>query len=275
MDKFWYPSFIGHSWRPCFALADEAIPRMPKVHQKKIQLQAKSSTDACRECFWHIKGHWRCLLKCMDCHLSNVPNVVASYIVLHNMCKMFGDHCYHEWIHHEEPSGMQVTNCRCNCTCAGASVIRSAIKDFIRMWDMFYVNNAAFSCDWFWPLYLHIFLLHIGPDHSEPYITIATHSCTAVKRSNCNHAGFLAREMSPQMRSIKWHLICQWLLVESLNDRRKTPFDVQLRCLMFPCGISLQAYQLQSITEKTKIILWRTASPFVSQHWKWENLNST
>ena len=42
----------------------------------------------------------------MDCHLSHVSNVVAR-VVLHNMCKMFGDHCDVEWIHHEGPSGMQ------------------------------------------------------------------------------------------------------------------------------------------------------------------------
>ena len=63
-------------------------------------------------------------MKLMDCHLSNVPNIVASCVVLHNMCKMFGDHCDIEWIHHEEPSGMQVTNHRCNYTSVVANAIR-------------------------------------------------------------------------------------------------------------------------------------------------------
>ena len=80
--------------------------------------------------FGRLKGHWRCLLKRMDCHLTNVPNVVASCVALHNMCKMFGDHCDNEWIHPEESSGMQL-NHRCNYTGPGASIIWDAIKNFV------------------------------------------------------------------------------------------------------------------------------------------------
>jgi hypothetical protein len=45
--------------------------------------------------FGRLKGRWRCLLKRMDCHVSNVPTVVASCVTLHNM---FGDNCNEEWI---------------------------------------------------------------------------------------------------------------------------------------------------------------------------------
>ena len=43
---------------------------------------------------------------------ENVCDVVASCIVLHNICEMYGDNCLEEWTqwtqwtHHEEPSSM-------------------------------------------------------------------------------------------------------------------------------------------------------------------------
>ena len=37
--------------------------------------------NACRECLWLTEA----ALMCMDCHLSNLPNVVASCVVLHNV----------------------------------------------------------------------------------------------------------------------------------------------------------------------------------------------
>ena len=38
----------------------------------------------------------------LDCDVSNVGNVVASCVVLHNMCQRFGDECLPEWV--ESPS---------------------------------------------------------------------------------------------------------------------------------------------------------------------------
>ncbi len=40
---------------------------------------------------------------------GHVCDVVASCIVLHNICEMYGDNCLEEWTqwtHHEEPSSM-------------------------------------------------------------------------------------------------------------------------------------------------------------------------
>jgi len=33
----------------------------------------------------------------MDFALENVPNVVAAYVILHNLCEMYGDHFQSEW----------------------------------------------------------------------------------------------------------------------------------------------------------------------------------
>ena len=37
-------------------------------------------------------------MKRLDCHVLNVSNIVASCVVLHNICEMFGDECLPEWI---------------------------------------------------------------------------------------------------------------------------------------------------------------------------------
>ena len=49
-------------------------------------------------------------MKRLDCHVSNVCNIVASCVVLHNICEMFGDECLPEWIQ-DQPSGMQHPSC--------------------------------------------------------------------------------------------------------------------------------------------------------------------
>ena len=44
------------------------------------------------------------LIKRLDCDVSNVGNVVASCVVLHNVCQHFGDECLPEWV--ESPSSI-------------------------------------------------------------------------------------------------------------------------------------------------------------------------
>ena len=38
-----------------------------------------------------LKGRWRILLKRIDVHLKNVPDLVSTCLVLHNICIIFGD----------------------------------------------------------------------------------------------------------------------------------------------------------------------------------------
>ena len=52
----------------------------------------QSSTRMCVErAFSMLKGRWRILLKRIDVNLKNVPNLVSTCLVLHNMCIIFGD----------------------------------------------------------------------------------------------------------------------------------------------------------------------------------------
>ena len=52
--------------------------------------------------FGRLKGRWRCLQKRLDFKLANVPNVVGSCVVLHNICEQFGDACLEEWLEAEQ-----------------------------------------------------------------------------------------------------------------------------------------------------------------------------
>ena len=52
----------------------------------------QSSTRMCVErAFGMLKGRWQILLKRIDVHLKNVPDLVTTCLVLHNMCIVFGD----------------------------------------------------------------------------------------------------------------------------------------------------------------------------------------
>ena len=60
----------------------------------------QSSTRMCVErAFGMLKGRWRILLKTINVHLKNVPDLVATYLILHNMCIVFGDEFWkQEWL---------------------------------------------------------------------------------------------------------------------------------------------------------------------------------
>ena len=52
----------------------------------------QSSTRMCVErAFGMLKGRWRILLKIIDVHLKNVPDLVCTCLVLHNICIILGD----------------------------------------------------------------------------------------------------------------------------------------------------------------------------------------
>ena len=60
----------------------------------------QSSTHMCIErSFGMLKGRWRILLKRIDVHLKNVPELVSTCLVLHNICVILGDKFWNaEWL---------------------------------------------------------------------------------------------------------------------------------------------------------------------------------
>lgn len=47
--------------------------------------------------FGQLKGCWRCLLKWLDLNLKNAPAIIASCVVLHNLCEKFDDNFRDDW----------------------------------------------------------------------------------------------------------------------------------------------------------------------------------
>ena len=80
--------------------------------------------------FGRLKGRWRCLLKRIDSHVTNVPDIVASCVVLHNVCEIYGDHCLQESVVNDESTSVTITpSTSIPPSNNSASSIRDAIKD--------------------------------------------------------------------------------------------------------------------------------------------------
>ena len=121
-----WTSKIGSIDVPLVILGDPAYPLLTWL--MKPYLENASSTAKERlfnyrqsrarmvveDAFGRLKGRWRCLMKRMDTNVCNVPNIVASCVVLHNVCELYGDHCHQDWIVDVETT--RTTNSTTNST---------------------------------------------------------------------------------------------------------------------------------------------------------------
>ena len=112
--NLWGRSAIGQyceagKLAPYALVGDAAYPCRPwmlapfKGHKDGLSREeyhwnfVQSSTRMCVErAFGMLKGRWRILLKRMDVHLKNVPDMVSTCLILHNMCIIFGDSFWRE-----------------------------------------------------------------------------------------------------------------------------------------------------------------------------------
>jgi len=86
---------------------------------------------AVENAFGRLKGRWRCLLKRMDYYnIKHTTNVVASCVILHNICELQGDVCQPDWIHHHDSSGT-VLAASVSCSGTTASTIQDALRDYV------------------------------------------------------------------------------------------------------------------------------------------------
>ena len=58
--------------------------------QNKFNRFLSSAKVAVERAFGILKARWRCLLNCLDHNIENLPDVIISCCVLHNICQMKG-----------------------------------------------------------------------------------------------------------------------------------------------------------------------------------------
>lgn len=101
--------------------------------EKRFNYRQSRARMVVENAFGRLKGRWRCLLKRLDCNLKNIPDIVASCVVLHNFCEIYGDNFQEQWASEDSSQDINHIMCDSNTSTRSpqAAVIRAAITDYL------------------------------------------------------------------------------------------------------------------------------------------------